>query len=80
MLLTPNFYLNTCYINEHTRFPQIAIKELVLCVYKLKTTPHIFIYFYKAMLDALLVHELISDLVFMKQFLKIDFEPLKRND
>lgn len=75
MLFIPGFYLNTCYINEQTRFPHIAIKELMLCVYKLKTT-RIFMYFYKGMLDAVFVHELISDSVIIKQFLKIDSEPL----
>lgn len=33
-------------------------------------------YFYKGMLDAVFVHELISDSVIIKQFLKIDSEPL----
>lgn len=31
------------------------------------------------MLDALVLHELINDSVFIKQFLKIDFEPLTKN-
>lgn len=73
MLLAHSCYSETCHVNEQTIFPQIASPHT--CIKGIHFIPFII-----QILDAFVLYELIHDSVFIKQYLKTDFQALTEEE